>query len=91
MAEKIFTVTNEAGIHARPATLLVHKAGQYGSELTIDFNGRKANLKSIMGVMSMGIRQNTRIKVIAEGPDEEEAIAGITEIFKSEGLGEPES
>ncbi|RYL95050.1 phosphocarrier protein HPr [Sporolactobacillus sp. THM7-4] len=91
MTEKVFTVTSEAGIHARPATVLVNKASQYSSELKIEYNGRQANLKSIMGVMSMGIQHNAKITVIAKGSDEEEAISGITEIFKSEGLGESES
>lgn len=91
MAEKNFIVTSEAGIHARPATVLINKASQYSSELTIECDGRKANLKSIMGVMAMGIQQNARIKVVAEGSDGEEAISGIAEVFKSEGLGEAES
>jgi phosphocarrier protein len=88
MAEKTFKVTSDTGIHARPATALVNKAGQYSSELTIHYNGKGANLKSIMGVMAMGIIQGAEITISAEGHDAEEALNGIEEIMNAEGLGE---
>ncbi|MTT30885.1 phosphocarrier protein HPr [Terrilactibacillus sp. BCM23-1] len=88
MVEKIFKVTSSAGIHARPATSLVNKASQFNSDLNIEYNGRKANLKSIMGVMAMGIQQGAEIKITAQGSDESEAIKAIEETMKSEGLGE---
>ncbi|MDF0725649.1 phosphocarrier protein HPr [Cytobacillus sp. S13-E01] len=88
MAEKTFTITSDSGLHARPATVLVHKAGQYASDITLEYNGRSVNLKSIMGVMSLGIPKGSSIIVKAEGSDEEEAINGMTDVLKSEGLGE---
>ncbi|MFD2616345.1 phosphocarrier protein HPr [Terrilactibacillus laevilacticus] len=88
MVEKIFKVTSSAGIHARPATSLVNKASQFNSDLDIEYNGRKANLKSIMGVMAMGIQQGAEVKISAQGSDENEAIQAIEETMKSEGLGE---
>lgn len=87
MAEKNFTVTSESGIHARPATALVNKAGQYSSDVTLDYNGKSVNLKSIMGVMSLGIQQNSEIIIKAEGSDADDAIAGLTEVMENEGLG----
>ncbi len=87
MKEQIFTITSETGVHARPATLLVNKAGQYQSDLEIVYNEKKVNLKSIMGVMSLGIPQGSKIKVIADGKDEEAAIQGIEDVIK-EHLGE---
>ncbi|MFC7393034.1 phosphocarrier protein HPr [Scopulibacillus cellulosilyticus] len=83
MAEKTFTVTNDSGIHARPATTLVNQAGQFGSDITIEYNGKQANLKSIMGVMAMGIQKGAEIKITAEGPDADEALKAIEEVFKS--------
>lgn len=87
MKEKTFTITDDTGVHARPATLLVNKAGQYQSEVEMQYNGKTVNLKSIMGVMSLGVPKGAEIKVTAEGSDEEQAIAGIEEVIKQH-LGE---
>ncbi len=87
MQTKNFTITAESGVHARPATLLVNKAGQYSSEIQITYKDKKVNLKSIMGVMSLGIPKGAEIEIIAEGNDEDEAIEGITSVIK-EHLGE---
>ncbi|WP_078547524.1 phosphocarrier protein HPr [Litchfieldia alkalitelluris] len=86
MAEKTFKVSSESGIHARPATALVQTAGKFNSDINLEFNGRSVNLKSIMGVMSLGIGQGAEIKITAEGADAEEALAALAETFSSEGL-----
>ncbi|MCA1029763.1 phosphocarrier protein HPr [Bacillus timonensis] len=88
MAEKTFTVTSDSGIHARPATVLVQTAGRFDSDVNLEYNGRSVNLKSIMGVMSLGIGKGAEVKVVAEGGDANEAIAAITETMSKEGLGE---
>ncbi|WP_100013214.1 phosphocarrier protein HPr [Lentibacillus sediminis] len=87
MAEKKFTITADTGVHARPATLLVNKAGQYESDVEVSYNDKKVNLKSIMGVMSLGIPKGAEITITATGGDEEEAIKGVTEVIE-EHLGE---
>ncbi|WP_067725698.1 phosphocarrier protein HPr [Oceanobacillus damuensis] len=87
MKAQTFTITAETGVHARPATLLVNKAGQYDSEVEVSYNGKKVNLKSIMGVMSLGIPKGAEIEVTAAGNDEEEALNGVSEVIK-EHLGE---
>ncbi|MFC4404899.1 phosphocarrier protein HPr [Gracilibacillus xinjiangensis] len=86
--EKTVTITDETGVHARPATVLVNKAGSFSSEMTLEYNGKSINLKSIMGVMSLGIPQGAQIKIIAEGSDEQEAVDAVVDVIKSEGLGE---
>jgi phosphocarrier protein HPr len=88
MAEKTFKVTSESGIHARPATTLVNQAGQFSSDITLDYNGKSVNLKSIMGVMSLGIQSGAEITIKAEGSDAEEAITALEDVMKKEGLGE---
>ncbi|WP_085522556.1 phosphocarrier protein HPr [Tuberibacillus sp. Marseille-P3662] len=88
MLEKTFTVTSETGIHARPATTLVNKAGQFSSEIKIQHNGKDANLKSIMGVMAMGIQKDSEVTIKIDGHDEEDALAAIEQVMKDEGLGE---
>ncbi|MDF2700248.1 MAG: Phosphocarrier protein of system [Haloplasmataceae bacterium] len=84
--EKKFTVSDEAGLHARPATVLVNAASKFSSELFLEYTGRKVNLKSIMGVMSLGIRQGAQITIIAEGEDEEQAIQAIEQVLKSQNI-----
>jgi len=87
MKEQTFTITADTGVHARPATLLVNRAGQFESEVEMSYNDKTVNLKSIMGVMSLGIPKGAEIKITADGSDEEEAIKGIEEVIK-EHLGE---
>ncbi|MEH6905315.1 phosphocarrier protein HPr [Neobacillus drentensis] len=88
MVEKTFTVTAETGIHARPATLLVQSANKYDADVNLEYNSKIVNLKSIMGVMSLGIPQGSQIKIIASGADADIAVAEIEETLKNEGLGE---
>lgn len=87
MFEKIYTITSESGIHARPATLLVNKVTAFSSEVILEYKGKQVNLKSIMGVMSLGIPQGETIKIIAKGDDAEQVLANIDEMMKTEGLG----
>ncbi|MCL7748056.1 phosphocarrier protein HPr [Halalkalibacter alkaliphilus] len=87
MAEKTFLITADTGIHARPATQLVNKAGQYSSDITLEFKGKSVNLKSIMGVMSLGVGKGAEVTVKAEGSDADEALQAIEDVIK-EGLGE---
>ncbi|MCT2536025.1 phosphocarrier protein HPr [Aquibacillus koreensis] len=86
--EKTVKITDATGVHARPATVLVNKAGNFSSDSKIEYNGKSVNLKSIMGVMSLGIPKDAEIKIIADGDDEQEAIDAIYEVIKQEGLGE---
>lgn len=87
MQERKFTITDDTGVHARPATLLVNKAGQYESEIEMHYNGKTVNLKSIMGVMSLGVPKGAEITVTADGSDEEQALQGVAEVI-TEHLGE---
>jgi len=84
--EKKFLVTDEAGVHARPATKIVNAASRYSSEMTLEYKGHKVNLKSIMGVMSLGIPKGAEIIVSASGDDEEEALKAIEEEIKKQGI-----
>ncbi|WP_332689627.1 phosphocarrier protein HPr [Halalkalibacter lacteus] len=87
MAEKTFLITADTGIHARPATQLVNKAGQFSSDITLEHKGKAVNLKSIMGVMSLGVGKGAEVTVKTEGSDADEALKAIEEVIK-EGLGE---
>jgi phosphocarrier protein HPr len=88
MASKQFHVVAETGIHARPATLLVQTASKFTSEINLEYKGKSVNLKSIMGVMSLGVGQGADVTVSAEGADADEALATIGETMVKEGLAE---
>ena len=88
MEKKDFHVIAETGIHARPATLLVQAASKFNSDMTLEYQGKSVNMKSIMGVMSLGVGQNADITISAEGSDEAEAIAAISDTMAKEGLAE---
>ncbi|WHY79152.1 phosphocarrier protein HPr [Neobacillus sp. WH10] len=88
MAEKQFKVIAETGIHARPATLLVQTASRFDSEINLEYKGKTVNLKSIMGVMSLGVGQGADIKISAEGNDAADALNALEETMKKEGLAE---
>ncbi|WP_428909913.1 phosphocarrier protein HPr [Niallia sp. Krafla_26] len=86
MAEKTYTIVDEAGIHARPATLLVNTATKFSSDVKMEYNGKSVNLKSIMGVMSLGVTKGAEVKITATGDDEEDAIAAITSTMQENKL-----
>ncbi|MBU8880644.1 phosphocarrier protein HPr [Bacillus sp. FJAT-29790] len=88
MAEKTFTIIDETGIHARPATVLVQAASKFEAEVNLEYKGRSVNLKSIMGVMSLGIPKGAEIKIVSTGTDENEAIAALSEVITKQNLGE---
>lgn len=85
MKEFNYVITDPEGIHARPAGLLVKTTAGFQSAITMENNGRKADMKRILAVMGMGIKQGMEITVIAEGEDEAEAIAAV-ETFLKENL-----
>ena len=86
MKTNTYMVVAESGIHARPATGLVKVATKFSSDIFIEFKGKKVNLKSILGVMSLGIPRGGSISIITEGIDEEDALKNIDEFLKNEGI-----
>ncbi|MBP3772172.1 MAG: HPr family phosphocarrier protein [Treponema sp.] len=83
MTEKMLTVLNRAGIHARPAALIAQTANKFSSEITIEKDSAAVNAKSIMGVITMAAGYNTQLVLRAEGSDEKEAVAAIVQLFES--------
>ena len=88
MEKRDFHIIAETGIHARPATLLVQAASKFGSDVNLEYNGKSVNLKSIMGVMSLGVGQNADVTITAEGDDEKDALEAIADTMEKEGLAE---
>lgn len=85
--KKTFIVTDPVGLHARPATLLVNEAAKYASDINIITEGKEANLKSIMGVMSLGISTNKIFEIEIKDDSEAQALEGLTKIIIESGIG----
>jgi phosphocarrier protein len=81
MIEYKYKIVYPNGLHARPATMLVSKANSFASELVVEVDDRRVNLKSIMGVLSLGIPANKSFKITFKGPDEEEAFKAISRVI----------
>ena len=98
MIEKRVTVTNRLGLHARAAARLVHTANQFQSSLRLQRvhdNGSagpdsvSADAKSILSVLMLAAARGTELSAIAEGADEADAIAALSDLFGN-GFGESE-
>ena len=72
-------VNNQVGLHARPATFFIQK-----SSIWVEKDERKVNAKSLLGVLSLGIVKGTPIKLIADGPDEKEAVEALFKMISSD-------
>ena len=77
---------NEEGLHARPATEIVKNASKYNCDIKFEVNGIKYNVKSVLDIMSAGIKNNTQIKIICDGVDEKDALTDLLETFKNNSL-----
>ncbi|KOA18105.1 phosphocarrier protein HPr [Clostridium homopropionicum DSM 5847] len=85
--EKTVVIKNEKGIHIRPAGEFVKTASKYKSQVQIDFKGKKVNGKSVMILMSLGLKKGNEITIITNGEDAEEALNALVELVES-GFGE---
>lgn len=77
MIQKPIQIRLETGLEARPVAMLVQIASQFESSVYISSGDRKVNAKSIMGMMSLGLDSGEELTVVAEGSDEEEAVAEV--------------
>ncbi|MDR2658585.1 MAG: HPr family phosphocarrier protein [Spirochaetaceae bacterium] len=83
MVEKIIKVVNRAGIHARPASLIVGLTKDFKSSIYFEQDSNRINAKSILGIITLGAVYNSEIKIIAEGEDEHEAADRLLRLFAS--------
>jgi phosphocarrier protein len=83
MVEKTVTIKNRAGIHARPAALLVETANRFSANIYLEKDGEKINGKSIMGILTLAATYNSPIKIIADGSDEQDALQTICRLFET--------
>ena len=82
MYVKEVTVENQVGLHARPATFFIQKANEFKSSIWVEKEERRVNAKSLLGVLSLGIVKGTKITLIADGSDEEDAVKALVELVE---------
>jgi len=84
MVYRDVVVRNQVGLHSTPASVFSAKAGEYKSSITIEYRETRANAKSLLNVLSLGIFKDMEIRIICEGPDENEALEGVCTLLNSE-------
>ncbi len=82
MQERTFVVENKLGLHARPAALFVQTTHKFQSQIRVLKDGQEVDGKSIMGILTLAAEKGSRLTVVAEGPDESEALNQLEDIFK---------
>ena len=81
MTVKEAVVNNQVGLYARPATFFIQKANELKSSIWMEKDERRVNAKSLLGVLSLGVIQGTKINLIADGVDEAEAVDSLVELL----------
>ncbi len=83
MQAKELTIQSADGLRASKAAMFVQIAGKYSSRILVEKGNKKIDAKSIMGVLSLGVKQGEKIYVFANGEDEEEAIAALEKLVNT--------
>ena len=82
MFVKEVSVKNQVGLHARPATFFIQKANEYKSSIWVEKEERRVNAKSLLGILSLGIVGGAKIRIIADGSDEQLAVDGLVKLVE---------
>lgn len=80
---KVFTITNELGIHARSAAMIVEVSHRYKAKICLEKDGSQVNAKSILGILTLGCPKGSRIIIRAEGIDAEEAVEELGRLIEN--------
>ena len=83
MTEATTTIENKTGIHARPTSVFVQKASSFKSKVQLKAKGKTVDAKSILMIMSMGLVKGTEVTIVADGPDEADAVAALKGLVDS--------
>jgi phosphocarrier protein HPr len=78
------TIKNDSGIHMRVAGFVVQKASQYDCDIYVERENTRANCKSILGIISMGLKKGDKVTIITEGDESDEALSVMKEAFTQE-------
>ena len=78
-----YTITDEIGIHARPAGELAKLSKEFRSKITLKTDTKQADAEKLMAVMALGIRHGQTVTVETVGPDEKEAAEAVQDFFQA--------
>jgi len=81
-----YTIIDEAGLHARPASLLVQAASKFSNDINLEFEGKNVNLKSVLLVMSLGVPQNSKIFIEVVGDNAEKVFESLEKVLNDHKL-----
>ena len=84
MQNKIVTIKVDIGLHARPAALFVQTAKRMQSDIKLKHGEKEANAKSIMQVLTLGVKQYDQLEITTEGPDEKNAMQALIALVESD-------
>lgn len=83
-AERSVMFTQAAGLHLRPASLLAQAAGRYAAAVELEVRGRRADARSIMGVLKLGVQHGDTVLIRATGAEAEQAAAAVAALLEGE-------
>ena len=83
MCSREVIINNQIGLRARPATFFIQKANEFKCSIQVEREERRVNAKSLLGVLSLGIVKGTKVLLIADGADENEALSALVELINS--------
>lgn len=84
--KKSVVIIDPSGLHIRPASIVAKAAGQYKSKIEMIYKSKRANLKSILSVMTLGVKSGETVEIEANGDDAEAALDGIVASLKQNKL-----
>ena len=87
MKELDLILNNPSGLHARPAKVFVNTAKQFKADIRVQHGTKKVNAKSMISILTLGVENGGQIRLIADGPDEDEAVTVLKAAIE-EGLGD---
>ncbi len=81
MQQEDITITNAVGLHARPASLFVQTSNKFNSDIQVEYEDKTANAKSILQVLSLGVKKGGRISLKISGEDEIQALDTLRKLI----------
>ena len=83
MKTRIVVLKSEDGLHARPAAILVKKAGEFKSKIDVEYQGHSKSAKSVMGLMSLGLSKGAELTLKADGEDADAALESLASLVEN--------
>ncbi len=84
MKESSITIRHPVGLHARPAALFVQTASKFAAKISVTYNAKTANAKSLLGLLGLGVTRDVEISIKADGADEEAAVKALVDLVESD-------